>query len=145
MNTTPHGGAVRRYMNPHAWKCPSPTLHGRNTLRFMASSTEGFLTGDGVVTGGRPRRPAVQQRPMKSDEELSRFRPPSWIGDGANLCPSVQGSPWVANEASMPIDKKVHGGGIGFSFPAPIRGEVRACFLFLSLLVSVCGAWLTFL
>ena len=39
----------------------------------------------------------------------------------------------MANEASMPIDKKVHGGGIGFSFPAPIRGGVRACFSFLSL------------
>jgi hypothetical protein len=28
---------------------------------------------------------------MKSDEELSRFRPPSWLGDGANLFRVSQG------------------------------------------------------
>jgi hypothetical protein len=64
-----------------------------------------------------------------------------WLGSGQRVGPMTvriparasMGSPWMANEASMPIDKKVHGGGIGFSFPAPIRGGVRACFSFLSL------------
>jgi hypothetical protein len=98
-------------MNPYARQCLAPTLHGRNTLRFMASSIEGFLTGDGVATGVGHGDRWFSSAPLSPTRNCLGFshRVGLVTVRTSSVCPRE--SPWPVDGASMPIDKQVHGGG----------------------------------